>query len=161
MIKMFLNFSYFSTNLDLFYLCLPLLTFVYLCSTDASMHKFCDCFPYINTLATKLAQHELALAQLSHSLFFHIYYDFLYLQVDQRCSLTSKEKRVEGENSSTQLLFLCYCSTCNIFLITVTLFVVIMIIVPSACILYRRLLFPRRGSEARDISEGEPMETIM
>ena len=44
MIQMFLNFSYFSTNLDFVYLCLPLLTFVYLCSTDASMHKFCACW---------------------------------------------------------------------------------------------------------------------
>ena len=44
MIQMFLNFSYFSTNLDFVYLCLPLLTFVYLCSTNASMHKFCACF---------------------------------------------------------------------------------------------------------------------
>ena len=30
MIQMFLNFSYFSTNLDFVYLCLPLLTFVQL-----------------------------------------------------------------------------------------------------------------------------------
>ena len=44
MIQMFLNFSYFSTNLNFVYLCLPLLTFVYLCSTNASMHKFCACF---------------------------------------------------------------------------------------------------------------------
>ena len=69
MIQMFLSFLYFSTNLDIVYLCLPLLTFVYLClpfftiaylclplftlvhlcSNDASMHKFCVCFetPFI------------------------------------------------------------------------------------------------------------------
>ena len=44
MIQMFLNFWYFSSNLDFVYLHLPLLTFVYLCSSDASMHKFCACF---------------------------------------------------------------------------------------------------------------------
>ena len=44
MIQMFSNFPYSLTNLDFVYFCLPLVTFVYLCETDASMHKFCACF---------------------------------------------------------------------------------------------------------------------
>ena len=43
MIQMFSNISYFSTNLKFIYICLPLFTFVNLCSNDASMHKFCAC----------------------------------------------------------------------------------------------------------------------
>ena len=43
MIQMFWKFSYFSTKLDIVYLCLPLFTFVYLCSNNASIHKFCAC----------------------------------------------------------------------------------------------------------------------
>ena len=40
MIQMFLKFSFFYTNLNFVYLCLPLSTFVYLCWNDASMHSF-------------------------------------------------------------------------------------------------------------------------
>ena len=54
MIQMFLSFSYFSTNLDNVYLCLPLLTFVYLCSTDASMHKLCACSFFLRS-SSKIA----------------------------------------------------------------------------------------------------------
>ena len=40
LIQMFSHFSYFSTNLDFVFLCLHLFISVYLCSNDASMHKF-------------------------------------------------------------------------------------------------------------------------
>ena len=46
MIQMLSNFSYFSTNLD----------FVYLCSNDASLHKYCACFH-----STPMGYHNLLL----------------------------------------------------------------------------------------------------
>ena len=85
----------------------------------------------------------------------------LYLQVDQICSLASKEQRVEREHQNTELAFLCYCSTCNFFLVLIFIVLVLMIIVPSACTLYRRRLLPQPVSQTQDISEGETMETIM
>ena len=68
MIQMFLNFSYFSTNLDFVYLCFPLFTFVYLCSTDASMHKFCACYYYnLNTTKMWILINEIKLRNQPHS----------------------------------------------------------------------------------------------